>query len=68
MLGIVGTRMLNCLIGLDIAAGGLIGCDRYMTMSGTIGKSIKAGGFWARVWLPGWFRAHCLGSDYTAEV
>ena len=28
------------------------------TVSARIGWSIKQGGFWSRVWLPGWFRRH----------
>ena len=64
----LATYALNVLLGVDVLANALIGGQRYMTISGRIGHSIKAGGWASRVPWPQWWINHCLASDYEAEV
>lgn len=55
-------------IGFDVFVNAVIGGREYQTISSRIGESIKANGWAAHVPWPAFFKAHCLASDYTAEV
>ena len=67
VLNIAG-RLLNFLIGIDVAMAGLLGFPRYMTISGAIGKSIMAKEWAANIDWPDWWVRHCERSDFVAEV